>query len=674
MNRVDPAPLSLLRGPRAAYPLDTCLDRLVEAQVLRTPDAIAVTFGDVHIDYVELDERANRLARHLRSLGVGTETLVGICLDRSPDMVIALFAVLKAGGAYVPLDPASPPDRLGYLLDDARAPVLVTNETIARTLPPTRATLVRVDADAERIARADARRVESGTSPQNLAYVIYTSGSTGRPKGVCISHASLVNHLYWVNDVLLGDRVRLVPWVSSVLFGAHVKQAWAPLLRGERVWIFSRETVLDPKALLGEIGARDGVGLNCVTTLWRVLLEAIEGGRAPNPGASLTQLMVGGEALTRDLVTRTLAVFPGLPIWNMYGSTETTPQSSAGPVAADGEITLGRPISNAEVYVLDARFEPAPPGAVGELCVGGAGLARGYLGRPDLTAERFVPNDFGAPGSRLYRTGDMACLGADSTLEYLGRIDHQVKIRGVRVELGEVETALRAHPAIRDAVAAPRAFGPGDTRLVAYVVAREPVGVDALRDFVRERLPSELEPAAFVLLDVLPMLPNGKVDREALPMPTSRRPDLDEPFVAPTTELDRFLAALWQETLGIDAVGLHDDFFRLGGSSLQGMVLINRLQAGLGEFVHIVALFEAPTVSGLAAHLVRNHPAAIARRFGDLADLADLESAAAPATAARPPAFEPAALTPERARELLARIDQLSETEVDILLGLLAEE
>ncbi|MCP4660645.1 MAG: amino acid adenylation domain-containing protein, partial [bacterium] len=535
---------------------------LFEAQVEACPEAVAVVFHRPQLDanadserlvgrcpsllhrtvvhppqqavsYRELDRRANRLAVRLRELGVGgpasrPEEIVGVCLERSPELIAGLLAILKAGGAYLPLDPEDPPARLAYLLEDSGVSVVLAEEQTAGTLPAAALAGMDVISDWDFAAPGEAPNPVSGVTASQRAYLIYTSGSTGRPKGVSVEHRSLVDFLEWVDRELLGARTRTVPLVNSISFDASLKQLFGPLLRGAPVVVLSKETVAEPAALLAALDAAALEALNCVPSLWAALLGAMESGEAAVP-AALRTLWLGGEELREDLVRRTRALRPELEIGNAYGPTEATSLSSWAPRLGAGRPTIGRPLANTRLYVLDGTLRPVPMGVTGELAIAGPGVARGYLRRPGLTAARFVPNPFsgdpfgGVAGMRLYRTGDRVRSLRDGRLEYLGRSDHQIQLRGFRIELGEIESVLAAHAAVRECVVVARGDGLSGAlpaRLVAYVATGDAAPeVGELRAFARRSLPKTMVPATFVVLEALPHLPSGKVDRGALPEP-----------------------------------------------------------------------------------------------------------------------------------------------------------
>jgi aspartate racemase len=575
---------------------------MFEAQVERTPEAMALVFQGEQLTYRELNRRANQLAHHLRGLGVGPDVLVGICADRSVEMVVGLLGVLKAGGAYVPLDPSYPKERIAFMVADARITVLLTQQHLVAELPPSEARVVRLDADWEAIARHAADNPVSEAKPDDLAYVIYTSGSTGKPKGVQVVRWAVANFLLsMAREPGLTARDTLLA-VTTLSFDIAGLELYLPLTVGARLVVVPREVAVDPARLMEELTASGATVMQATPATWRLLLD---GGWEGNPGLTV---LCGGEAMAPDLAEKLLARVGSL--WNVYGPTETTIWSTVHHVRKAGvTIPIGKPIANTQVYVLDAERQPVPAGVVGELYIGGDGMARGYLRRPELTAEKFVADPFRAgPGARLFRTGDLARWLPTGELECLGRIDHQVKVRGFRIELGEVESALLKHPVVSKAVVVAREDSPGQRRLVGYVVpaaGEAPAGGD-LRRFVKERLPEYMVPSVVVVLDALPLTPNGKVDRRALPAPAEGRQDQDQAYVAPRDPLELELTQIWEATLGVRPIGVQDNFFDLGVDSLRAAGLFARLQKRFGKDLPTGALFRAPTVERLAALLRRS--------------------------------------------------------------------
>ncbi len=580
---------------RADYPRHLCVHELIEQQAGRTPEAAAVRFGEQKISYAELMWRSNRLANRLRKLGVGPDVRVGVAVDRSPDMVVAVLGVLKAGGAYVPLDPAFPAQRLAFMMQDAAIGVLVADERSGRPLlaaNPAAVIMVSLDGDRESIAAESDKTPVSGVSPESLAYVIYTSGSTGKPKGVEIPHRAVVNFLEDMRrepGLSAGDRLLAVTTLSFDIAGLEL---YLPLLVGAEILLASRVESVDATELMRLL--RDATVMQATPATWRMLFEA---GWEASAGL---KILCGGEALPRSLAERLTA--GGAEVWNLYGPTETTIWSMRHRLkpSGSGPVPIGRPIANTTLYLLDEHCRPVPAGIAGELYIGGDGLARGYLNRPELTAERFVTNPF-APGERLYRTGDLARRLHDGSLEFLARVDHQVKIRGFRIELGEIEAALERHPGVTQAVVAVREDTPGNQRLVAYVTIRpgHQMEVNELRGALAARLPDYMMPSSFVRLEAFPQTPNGKVDRKALPAPDARV--LKTAHYTPArTEAERAVAAIWKDLLHTEQIGVHDNFFDLGGHSLLVVKLQSRLRQGFGRELSLVDLFRKPTVAAMA--------------------------------------------------------------------------
>ena len=588
------------------FPRGECVHGLFAAQAARTPDATAVAFGDDTLTYAELDAGANRLANRLRRLGVGPETRVGICVERGPDTVRAVLGVLKAGGAYVPLDPAYPEDRLAYMVADAGARVLVTVAALADRLPAGGAAVVRLDADAEAIAAESAAAPESGVGEGNLAYVVYTSGTTGRPKGVQVEHRAWANaYRAWEEAYALraGPTSHLqMASFSFDVFGGDLARA---LCSGGRLVPVPMDTLLDPPALYALMRRHAVDTAEFVPAVLRSLFQHL---RETGERLDFMRLLIAGSDAwyVREHEEIRALCAPDTRCVNSYGVAEATVDSTwyeggRGRLPGDAMVPIGRPFANTRVYVLDGRMQPSSPGVPGELYIAGAGLARGYLGRPGLTAEKFVPDPFsGVAGARMYRTGDRARWLEGGDLEFLGRADHQAKIRGFRIEPAEVAAQLLEHPAVREALVLVREDRPGEKRLAAYVVPEAGAEASAaeLREHLGGRLPEYMVPSAFVTLSGFPLSPNGKVDRRALPVPEGGA--VDEAAAAPRTPTEEALAAIWAEVLDVERVGVRDDFFRLGGHSLLATLVVSRVRRALEVEVPIRALFEAPTVEAMA--------------------------------------------------------------------------
>jgi amino acid adenylation domain-containing protein len=580
------------------------LHHLFEAQADRTPDAIAAAFAGAYLSCAELDRRANRLAHRLAGLGVRCETPVGICAERSLEMVVGLFAILKAGAAYVPLDPDHPRERLGFVLADAGVTVLLTQERLAGRLPHLSASTVLLDGGGAALAAWPASRPAPGLAPDNLAYVIYTSGSTGRPKGAMNSHRALVNRLLWMQSVFGLDASDTVLQKTPFAFDVSVWEIFWPPATGARLVLALPGGHGDPDYLAATIADERVTTLHFVPSMLPAFLEARGLERCRRP---LRRVIASGEALRGDLVGTFHARLPGPRLYNLYGPTEAAIDVTAwpcAPAAADRPVPIGRPIANLRILLLDAGLGAVPLGAPGELYIGGIGLARGYAGRPDLTAERFLPAPFAAePGARMYRSGDLARYRPDGAIEYLGRTDFQVKIRGFRIELEEIEAILAAHAEVREAVVLARDDAPGDPRLVAYVAPREgasPLATELARHLAAA-LPAYMVPSSFVLLDALPLTANGKVDRQALPAPAAPAGDSrDEAASAPRGQAEALLSEIWADVLRLPRVGIHDNFFALGGHSLLAPRTVGRIRQAFGIEVPLSLLFQHPTVAGLA--------------------------------------------------------------------------
>lgn len=605
------------------YPRDKCIHRWVEEQVEKTPDAIAVLFEETKLTYGELNQRANHLAHYLIGLGVGPEIRVGICVERSLELIIGILGILKAGGAYVPLDPCFPKERMAFICEDTRIPVLLSQERLIETLPPFTGELVCLDRDWERISRESNDNPESGAIAENLAYIIYTSGSTGRPKGVQVPHCRVINFLTHVKESLGMTEQDAMPLVANICFDISVMELFLPLVSGARLVVASTHVALDGDRLEQMLSGYRITILHATPATWRVLLQA---GWSGLDGLTI---LSGGEALQSDLAAQLRT--KGHALWNLYGPTETAIYSSAAayrPSSDDPAVSIGRPIANTQIYILDNRLRPLPVGVAGQLCIGGEGLSRGYLNRADLTAESFVPNPFGSePGARLYKTGDLARYLPDGNIEVLGRIDHQIKLRGFRIEPGEIESVLSEHPGICQSVVLAREDIPGDKRLVAYVVTRGSPAATAnqLRAYLKEKLPEYMVPSAFVFLDDMPLTPNGKLDRNALPTPDQSCRGFEHGFAAPGTPVEEMIAGIWAEVLKLEEIGIHDNFFDLGGHSLKATQVMSRVREALQVDLPVRVLFEGPTVAELAARVEPSLPQA--RELDELArSLAEVES------------------------------------------------
>jgi amino acid adenylation domain-containing protein len=605
------------------YPQDKCIHELFEATVERTPLSVAVVFEGEQLTYRELNARANQVAHYLQGLGVGPEVLVGICVERSLEMVVGVLGILKAGGAYVPLDPAYPSERLTFMLEDTQTSVLLTQARLVESLPPHSSRVVCLDTDWEVIARHSQSNPVSQVTTNNLAYVIYTSGSTGRPKGVAMSHRPLCNLLFWQLESSTVSTGAKTLQFAPLSFDVSFQEIFSTWCSGGTLVLISEELRRDAVVLLHFLSEKAIERLFLPFVALQLLAEVADGQQAVP--TSLREIITAGEQLK---ITRQIANWftklKSCTLHNHYGPSEshvvTAFTLTGSPSDWPALPPIGRPIANTQIYLLSAQLQPVPVGVPGELYIGGIALARGYLNRPDLTDERFIPNPFSdKPGERLYKTGDLACYLPDGNIEFLGRSDHQVKIRGFRIELGEIEAALWQHPSVREAAVMAREDVPGDKRLVAYVVHNpqdqglqeqaadlqvEQVSlaqklIPHLRSFLQEKLPDYMVPSVFVMLDALPLTPNGKVDRRALPEPEFR-PELSLTFVAPRTPIEEMLASTWACVLGIEQVGVHENFFELGGHSLLATQVISRVRDTISIELPLRSLFEAPTIAELA--------------------------------------------------------------------------
>jgi len=634
---------------QAAYPADRRIVDLMEEAAAHAGQALAVVAGDARLTYAQLHERANRLARYLQKRGVSRGTLVGLHVDQSVDVLVGLLGILKAGGAYVPIDPEYPQERIELILQDTRAPLLLTTSELSTRLAGHDARAVCVDVERDVIEGESAVPVPPAATSEDLAYVIYTSGSTGRPKGVPITHRNLV-HSTSARTMYYRDPVERYLLLSSFGFDSSVAGIFWTLCQGGTLILAPEGIQRDPDRIVALVEREAATHLLCLPTLYSLLLAAAGSGRL----ASLRTVIVAGEACPADLVRTHKDMLPQATLFNEYGPTEGTVWSTVYNCQlheSDAPVPIGRPIPNVQVFILDRRSALAPIGVPGELYIGGAGVADGYLNRPDLTAEKFVASPFARPNAgalrshteeRLYRTGDLARYLPDGNIEFLGRIDQQVKIRGYRVELGEIEAVLARHPDVRQSVVAARE-DPSGKRLVAYVVPvdRKAPAVDTLRQFLAASVPDFMVPSSFVFLEELPLNANGKVDRQALPEPGRDRPELARMYAAPRNAVEEVLAGLWASVLDLDRVGIHDNFFDLGGHSILVTRMVGQLRNTLREDVALRAVFETPTIAGLAETLL-----------GDPDRRARIEKVA----------------------ELLVQIDGLAEDQVERMLNAAAPE
>jgi amino acid adenylation domain-containing protein len=579
---------------------------LFESHAARQPDATALLWEDERISYGELNRRANQFARHLQSLGVGAEVIVGVLLERSTELVVALLGTLKAGGVYVPLDPLYPRERLGFMMEDAGVSVLITQRGLHEKLPPHQARVIDLETSRAGIEQESFENLDLRIEPEQAAYIIYTSGSTGRPKGVTVEHRQLLNTLQAGRAALDFTPADCMPCLAPFSFDISLFELLLPLVTGGRCLLASGREALDASAASKVL--EEATVIHAVPSLMRRLMSfAVE--NREGKGARVRQLLVGGDAVPPELIEEMHRAIPSAQVTVLYGPTEATMVCASSTVAREQKPShqlVGRPMSNTVIRLLDEQGNLVPVGIDGELCLGGASVAGGYLNRPDLTAQKFAPDPYSKDaGARLYRTGDLGRYLPDGTIIFTGRTDEQVKVRGFRIELGEIESALKEHQGIRECIALTREDTPGDKRLIAYLVTAKPEGstlnTSHLRSFLKERVPEYMLPSAFVFLEQLPLTPNGKVDKKALPAHDIERPELETAFVAPQTPTEQRLAALWTELLGIDRAGLYDNYFELGGDSLLATQLASQIRKVFEVELPLTDLFRHPTLAELSA-------------------------------------------------------------------------
>ena len=580
------------------YPESACLHHLFEEQVDCCPDAVAVRFENQELSYQTLEQRSNQLAAFLKFHGVKPDVLVGVCMERSTDLFVVLLGILKAGGAYVPIDPDFPVERIAYMVDHSEVPVILTQQSLMETIPESQAKLISIDGEWIEISQYSSQRTKSSVRPEHLAYVMYTSGSTGKPKGVQIPHCAVVNFLISMAKVPGLNSSDILTAVTTLSFDISVLELFLPLAVGAKVEIVSRIVATDGALLRKTIEATGATFMQATPTTWRLLLAA--GWKPTGP----FKVLCGGEALPADLA-RELIETTG-SVWNMYGPTETTIWSTCYHMTDVGQqILIGKPIANTIIYILDQNLNPVPLGVQGELFIGGDGVARGYLKRPNLTAERFLQDPFcDDSNARIYRTGDYCRYLEDGNIEFYNRIDNQVKIHGFRIELGEIESMLNKHPQVREAAATVHEDQKGNKRIVGYVVPKnEILSIEVLREFLQEKLPYYMIPGLFMTIQKMPLTPNAKIDRKALPKPDTTRPELEVTYVAPSNPSEEKMAQIWCDVLGIDRVGVRDSFFALGGNSLLSIQIIASIQKAFNIDLRVSKLFQFPTVSALVSFI-----------------------------------------------------------------------
>ncbi len=594
------------------YPRDKCIHNLFEEQVAKTPDAVAVIFQEQQLTYRELDNRANQLANYLQTLGVKPDSLLGICINRCLEMIVGILGILKAGGAYIPLDPAYPQERLSHMLDDSQVSVLLTTENLLSGLPENKARQICLDKDWDNlIAQHSQQAPLTAVNPNNLAYIIYTSGSTGKSKGVMIEHNSLVNFTQTATrEYRINHRDRILQF-ASISFDVAVEEMYPCLTSGATLILRTDDFLTSGSGMLQKCHELELTVLDLPTAYWHQLASDLATAECVAP-PSLRLVIIGGEAVIPEKVRTWRTSFKNNQcpeLINTYGPTEATVvvtkcklSESINEHTGQIEMTIGRPFDNVQIYILDSCLNPVPIGVPGELHIGGVSVGRGYLNRPDLTAEKFIRDPFN-PGMRMYKSGDLARFLPDGNIDFLGRIDHQVKIRGFRIELGEIETILNQHSAVKEAIVIPQEYEAGDKRLIAYIVPRnaQPPGNKELKDFLKNRLPQYMIPSGFVILEALPLTPNDKVDRRALPKPDKTNLNLEEEYLSARNDVEQKLVKLWEQVFGIQPIGIKDNFFSLGGNSLMATSMVVEIEKIFDKKLSQGIFFKASTIEELAA-------------------------------------------------------------------------
>ena len=581
------------------FPPTCCVHELFEKQVNQSPAAIAIIFEEKHLTYLELNQKANQLANYLCEAGIKVNDLVGIFMERSLEMVVALLGILKAGGIYVPIDPEFPEKRISYMIKHSQVSILLTQDHLKTELPECKASIIPIDTNWKTIGNNSKKNPVIKTGPDNLAYVIYTSGSTGKPKGVQVQHSAVVNFLFSMSQKPgLNSKDTLLA-VTTLSFDISVLEIFLPLAVGAKTVIADRNTVLDGTLLLKAIYRYNVNVLQATPVTWRLLIEA--GWKGNNN----FKVLCGGEALSKDLAAKLTNISSN--VWNMYGPTETTVWSACNKLSTNDKIIhVGKPVANTKTYILDENMLPVPIGVSGELYIGGAGVTQGYYKQIELTAVQFISNPFSTDSDeKLYKTGDIARYHYNGNIEILGRSDFQLKIRGYRIEPGEIETVLNTHPAIEQAVIIAHEYAPGDQRLIAYYVSNkvQPPIMPALDKYLIDKLPKYMIPSIFIFVETMPLTPNGKINRKALPEPDYKRPEIVQKYVSPKSELEKSISEIWCKVLKFDRVGIHDRFFEIGGDSFLAMQVIGHIEKKLDKNISILKLFQFPTISALSEFL-----------------------------------------------------------------------
>jgi amino acid adenylation domain-containing protein len=591
------------------YPNNLSIQQLFAHQVKINPNSPAVIIKDKVISFQRLDNLSNQIAYRLHNKGIGPGKLVGICLERSLEMISGLVGIFKSGGGYVPLDPTYNDDLLRYIIQDAGLEIIITQRKFSGKFSGYAAEIIDIDEDSGLSLQRTNWSPRHVSNPKDIAYVIYTSGSTGKPKGVMVEQKSLVNYVTWVNTILIEKAKPNLPTITKLIFDASIKQVIAPLLRGDPVWIIPDNFIENPHTIFDILKDEEDGGLNCVPTYWSTVLEIIENERVTFPEGTLSYLLLGGENLQGEIIEKTYKLFPQIQIWNLYGPTETTANATVKKITPGSEISIGRPISNTQIYILDMNLQLVPVGVPGNLFIGGDGVARGYLNNPRMTAKHFVPNPFSSnPGARLYHTGDKAAYQMNGDIKYIGRTDRQIKIRGYRVELEEIEIALKKIKGVKEAAVQPINEEGIKKRLISYVIPYPNLQIsrDMLLIEIEKQLPSYMIPSHFVFLQDFPLTPTGKIDFNALPVPEGLVSRLSTHYEAPRSPIEYDIAEIWAEILEVEQVGIYDNFFDLGGHSLLATMLVSRINRSFQLNLSVRDFFQSPTIEELAARIIHH--------------------------------------------------------------------
>jgi len=593
---------------RFVYPQDKCIHELFEEQVRVSPDKKAVVYRNQYFTYQELNSRSNQVAHYLIQEGVGTEVKVGLSMEQSLELLVGLIGILKAGGIYTPIDPTTPRERLRYLFDDANIDILLTTDRIKENFLEQDVEIINIDSDIDFLTKKNTHNPGQVVNPENLVYILYTSGTTGKPKGIAVQHNSLINNLLFTNKQIFKNENIVIPLLFNITFDPSIRHLFDALLRGGTVCLVPHNAISNPQALFQLLNSQERAGIHCVPSYWKIILEVLETEKLKVNQGIISHLLIGGEKVDKDLVDRTRLFFPEIEIWNIYGPTETTISSTHEQIEIDSDVYIGKPIANTKVYILDQYLQPVPINVTGNLYIGGVGLARGYLNNPRMTAEKFVPNHFGKEiGTRLYNTGDLVRWTSDGRIDYIGRLDQQVKIRGFRIELGEIEAVLNRRSDIRDSVVVVHGESSDQKKLVAYIVPEQDLKpiIDDIQSDLLEHLPDYMLPSNYVFLDTLPLTQSGKIDRNNLPLPDQKSPEMGGDIISPRTPSEEILVWIWSDVLKLNEISIYDNFFKIGGHSLSAISVVTQIRKFFHVDMQLSTLFESPTIGRLAGQIDR---------------------------------------------------------------------